>query len=47
VVVDRDSCVVLISGCVVMERGPCVVLEMWLCGCGSGSLRGSRLVAVW
>jgi hypothetical protein len=32
VVVDRSSCVVLNSGCVVMERCACVVLEHFLCG---------------
>jgi hypothetical protein len=39
--------VVLNSGCVVKESGPFVVLNQWLCGSGSRSVRGTSSVAVW
>jgi hypothetical protein len=31
---------------VVVNRGPCVVLEQWLCGSESRSVRGTRAVGV-
>jgi hypothetical protein len=36
----------LFSGCVVVDRGPCVVHNQYLCGNGSRSVRGTRAVAV-
>jgi hypothetical protein len=41
VIVYRSSCVVLNSIYVVKERGPCVLLEHWLCCCASLFVRGS------
>jgi hypothetical protein len=41
VVVHPDSCVVLKCGCVVKERGPSMVIDQWLCGSGSRSVRGT------
>jgi hypothetical protein len=41
VIVDGISCVVLNSIYVVKERGPCVLLEHWLCCCASLFVRGT------
>jgi hypothetical protein len=36
-----------LSSCpIVLDCVPCVVLEQWLCGSESNSLRGLRIVAV-
>jgi hypothetical protein len=37
----------LISGFIVVDCGPGEVLEQWLCGSESRSVRGLRAVTVW
>jgi hypothetical protein len=47
VAVDRGSCLVLKSGCVVLKSIPCVVLEQWLSVSVTISVRGTRAVVVF
>jgi hypothetical protein len=37
----------LSSGCVVVDRGPCVVLDEWIFNSGLWSELGNTAVAVW
>jgi hypothetical protein len=38
---ERDLCVVVVIDIVVVDRGPCVVLDQWVRRSGSRSVRGT------